>query len=181
MQAAAIDQFGPPEVMHTERLPVPKLGRKEVLIRVATAGVGEWDPSLIDGSFKLGAVRFPRVFGSEGAGTAVAVGAGVTRVVVGDRVYGWGLSSAKGGFFAEHAAIHENDLAPIPRSVAFDEAGALAVSGITAMQGLDHLERSQDVMIIGASGGVATSLSSWPNAWGCECSAWRRRTMESRW
>jgi NADPH:quinone reductase-like Zn-dependent oxidoreductase len=156
MKAAAIDRFGPPEVIHTETLPVPKLGKREVLVQVATAGVGEWDPELIDGSFKIGKVRFPRVFGSDGAGTVVEIGTGVTRVAVGDRVYGWGLASAKGGFFAEYAAIHENDVARIPETVAIDEAGALAVAGITALQGLEHidLEQGQDVMIIGASGGV---------------------------
>ena len=156
MKAAAIDQFGPPEVIHTERLPVPKLGKREVLVQVATAGIGEWDPELIDGSFKIGKVRFPRVFGSDGAGTVVAIGTGVTRFAVGDRVYGWGLASAKGGFFAEYAAIPENDVARVPETVALDEAGALAVSGITALEGLEHLdlEPGQDVMIIGASGGV---------------------------
>jgi NADPH:quinone reductase-like Zn-dependent oxidoreductase len=154
MNAAAIDQFG--EVIHTERLPVPELGKREVLIQVATAGVGEWDPALIDGSFKIGADHFPRVFGSDGAGTVVAIGSGVTRVDVGDPVYGWGLASAKGGFFAEYAAIHENDVARIPRTVAFEQAGALAVSGITALQGLEslELEEGQSLLLIGASGGV---------------------------
>jgi len=127
-----------------------------VLIQISTAGVGEWDPALIDGSFKIGADHFPRIFGSDGAGTVVAVGAGVTRVAVGDRVYGWGLASSKGGFFAQYAAIPENDVARIPRSVAFDEAGALAVSGITALQGLEHLDldEGQSLLLIGASGGV---------------------------
>ncbi len=156
MNAAAIDQFGPPEVIHTERVPVPKLGKKEVLIEVATAGVGEWDPSLIDGSFKVGPDQFPRVFGSDGAGTVVAIGSNVTRVKVGDPVYGWGFANGKGGFFAEYVAINENDVAKVPKTIAFEEAGALAVSGITGLQGLEHLdlEEGQSLLLIGASGGV---------------------------
>jgi len=156
MRAAAIDQFGPPEVVHTEVLPVPRVGKQDVLVRVATAGVGTWDPDLVDGSFQLMKPRFPRVFGSDGAGTVVAVGDDVENFAVGDRVYGWGLSNAKGGFFAEYIALNEREVAPVPDSVSFEEAGALAVCGITALEGLEQLEleAGQTVMIFGASGGV---------------------------
>ncbi len=156
MRAAAMDQFGPPDVVHTEMLPVPKPGRREVLIRVAAAGVGTWDPSLVDGSFQDMKIRFPRVLGSDGAGTVVAVGSEVKQFAVGDRVYGWGLANPKGGFFAEYAAIKARDLAKIPDKLSFEEAGALAVSGITALEGLEHLElhAGESVIIFGASGGV---------------------------
>lgn len=156
MKAAAIDRFGPPANIHTEVLPVPRLGAREVLVEVAVAGVGVWDPDLIDGSFQVRTPRFPQVFGSEGAGTVKAIGKGVKRFAVGDRVYGWGLTSPKGGFFAEYAVIPERDLAQIPGGLSFEEAGALAVSGITALEGLEklELEPGDDVMILGASGGV---------------------------
>lgn len=156
MKAAAIDRFGPPGVVHTETVPVPKLGARELLIEVAFAGVGVWDPELVDGSFKIGKDHFPRVFGSDGAGTVKAVGRDVHRFAVGDRVYGLGFASTKGGFYAEYAVIPEKDLAKVPETVAFDEAGALAVAGITALAGLDalELEAGDSVLIIGASGGV---------------------------
>ena len=156
MRAAAMDRFGPPSVIHTEVLPVPRLGNKEILVRVATAGVGTWDPELVDGSFQDVAARFPRVLGSDGAGTVVAIGSDVKRFAVGDRIYGWGFANRKGGFYAEYAAIAERDAAKIPRSLSFDEAGALAVSGITALQGLEQLglDEGQSVIVFGASGGV---------------------------
>lgn len=156
MRAAAMDHFGDPDVIHTETMQVPKLGKHDVLVRVHTAGVGTWDPSVVDGSFQDMKPKFPRVIGSDGAGTVIAVGDGVERFAVGDRVYGWGLGNAKGGFFAEYAAIHDKNLAPVPETLSFDEAGALAVSGITALQGLDHLEldRGDRIIIFGASGGV---------------------------
>jgi NADPH2:quinone reductase len=156
MKAAAIDRFGPPDVLHTETLPVPTVGKRDILVHVATAGVGTWDPELVDGSFQDVKVRFPRVLGSDGAGTVVAVGDDVERFAVGDQVYGWGLGNPKGGFFAEYAAIKERDAAPIPESLTLDEAGALAVSGITALQGLEQLElhEGQTLIIFGASGGV---------------------------
>jgi NADPH:quinone reductase-like Zn-dependent oxidoreductase len=156
MRAAAFDEFGPPAVVHTEVLPVPELGKTEVLVQTAIAGVGTWDPDLVEGAFHDAKARFPRVIGSDGAGTVVAIGDGVTRFSVGDRVYGWGFGNAKGGFYAEYAAIKERDLAPIPGSITLEEAGALAVAGITAMQGLDalELERGDRVVIFGASGGL---------------------------
>jgi NADPH:quinone reductase-like Zn-dependent oxidoreductase len=156
MRAAAMDHFGSPEVIHTETLPVPKLGKHDILVRVRTAGVGTWDPSLVDGSFQDIKPRFPRVLGSDGAGTIVAVGDGVTNFDVGERVYGWGFGNPKGGFFAEYAAISERDVASIPDTLSFEEAGALAVSGITALQGLERLEleAGQRILIFGASGGV---------------------------
>lgn len=156
MRAAAMDRFGPPDVVHLETLPVPKLGKKDILVKVSIAGVGTWDPSLVDGSFQDVQVRFPRVLGSDGAGTVVAVGADVKRFAVGDRVYGWGFGNRKGGFFAEYAAIPERDVALVPDSLSFDEAGALAVCGITALQGLEQLDldAGQTVLVLGASGGV---------------------------
>lgn len=156
MRAAAFDHFGRPDVVHTETVPVPELGASEVLVHVAVAGVGIWEPSLIDGSFESEDVSFPRVVGSDGAGTVVAVGKNVKRFSVGDRVYGWGFGNKKGGFFAEYAALDERDLAYIPESIAFEEAGALAVAGITALQGLEELDlhEGNSLVIFGASGGV---------------------------
>ncbi|HSQ65174.1 MAG TPA: NADP-dependent oxidoreductase [Polyangiaceae bacterium] len=156
MRAAAMDRFGPPSVVHTEVLPVPKLGKREILVRVATAGVGTWDPDLVDGSFQDVKARFPRVLGSDGAGTIVALGSDVKRFAVGDRIYGWGFANPKGGFYAEYAAIAERDVSKIPDSLSFDEAGALAVCGITALQGLEQLglDEGQSLIVFGASGGV---------------------------
>jgi len=156
MRAAAMDRFGPPEVVHMETLAVPKLGKHEVLVRVSTAGVGTWDPEVVEGTLQDVKVRFPRVIGSDGAGTVVAIGSDVEDFVVGDRVYGWGFGNRKGGFFAEYVAINERDVALVPVSVSFGEAGALAVAGITGLQGLEllGLEEGESVIIFGASGGV---------------------------
>ena len=85
MKAAVIDRFGrPEEVMRVTTVPVPEVGDDEVLIRVAAAGVGPWDPELCEGQFGEDGAQFPRVLGSDGAGTVVAVGAQARRVKVGD-------------------------------------------------------------------------------------------------
>ena len=154
MKAAAIDRFGGPEVLHTETLPVPRPGPKQVLIRLDTAGIGVWDPYVRSGELDLGGRSFPRVIGSDGAGEVIAVGDEVKRARVGDHVYAYAL---EGGFYAEYAAIDEGAIAPIPPGLDAEEAGALGADGVTALRGLDdklHLGPGQTLMIYGASGGI---------------------------
>lgn len=152
MKAVAIKQFGGPDVLHTETLPVPRPREHEVLLRVDTAGIGVWDPWVREGGF--GSKRFPFVIGNDGAGEVVAVGPRVQRVRVGDRAYGYDM---KGGFYAEYVRLHEDRVARIPRGLDAKEAGALGADGITALLGLEdrlQLRRGQSLMIIGASGGI---------------------------
>lgn len=156
MRAAAIDHFGSLDAIHIEQVPVPKLGKRDILVEVATAGVGEWEADRAEGAYQDARPKFPRVLGSDGAGTVVATGDAVERFSTGDRVYGWALGNPKAGFFAEYTPLHESEAAIIPDNITFDEAGALAVAGITALQGLEALElaEGQNVIIFGASGGV---------------------------
>ncbi len=155
MKAEVIDHFGPPDVMHPEVVPVPNLDEDEVLIRVGTAGVGVWDPELCAGEFDTGG-GFPRVLGSDGAGTVTSVGSRVHRFRTGDSVYAWGFLNPKGGFFAEYVVLPEDEVSSVPDTLSQNEAGALAVDGLTALAGLDLLqvEADQTLMILGASGGV---------------------------
>lgn len=155
MKAEVIDHFGPPDVMHAAVIPVPDLDENDVLIRVATAGVGVWDPDLCAGELDTGS-GFPRVLGSEGAGTVTAVGSAVRRFRAGDSVYAWGFLNPKGGLFAEYAALPEDEVSPVPDTLSLEEAGAFAVDGLTALAGLDQLGLApgQTLVILGASGGV---------------------------
>jgi NADPH2:quinone reductase len=154
MKAAVIDHFGGPEVLHVASMPVPEPDENEILVRVNRAGVGVWDPWLREGG--ASSSSFPMILGSDGAGTVAAVGPKVRRFKVGDRVYGYGYDNPKGGFYAEYSAIFEENAAVIPAKIKPDEAGALAVSGITALLGLENLrlDRGRKLMIVGASGGV---------------------------
>src|SRR4051812_7804786 len=86
MKAAVIDRFGKPqEVIHTAAIPVPKIDSNDVLIRVATAGVGVWEPELCEGALGDPPGGFPFVLGSDGAGTVAAAGPDVRRYQRGDR------------------------------------------------------------------------------------------------
>jgi NADPH2:quinone reductase len=160
MKAAAIDRFGPPSVLKLHALPVTPPGPRQVLIELHAAGIGEWDGSIRDGTWKpAGRTRFPLVLGTDGAGIVVAKGARVRRFRVGDRAYGYEPGNSKGGFYAEYIAIDEKSIAPVPRRLDLIQAGAGAVTGLTALQGIDRelkVRRRETVLVFGASGSVGT-------------------------
>jgi NADPH:quinone reductase len=157
MKAAAIDRFGPPSAITLHRLPVPKPGPREILVALRAAGVGGWDESIRDGSWRLpGRTKFPLVLGTDGAGIVAATGARAKRFRAGDRV--WAYDPAA-GFYAEYVAVGENNAGRVPRRLDLDHAGAGAVTALTALQGIDDalkVRRGETVLIFGATGAVGT-------------------------
>jgi NADPH2:quinone reductase len=159
MNAAAVDRFGPPSALTLHELPVPTPGPQEVLIQLDTVGVGSWDASIRDGSWrKPGRPHFPLVPGTDGAGTVVAKGSGVRRFRRGDKVYGYEFGNRQGGFYAEFAVASADHIGRVPKNFDLDEAGAVAATGLTALQGIAalRLRRGETVLIFGASGAVGT-------------------------
>jgi NADPH:quinone reductase-like Zn-dependent oxidoreductase len=106
-----------------------------------------------------------QVLGLDVAGTVVAVGAAVTSFAVGDVVFGIGRGS-----FAEYAAAPAVKLARKPTRLSFEQAAAVPVSGLTALQALrtGHAQAGQHVLVIGASGGVGTFAVQIAHALGAE-------------
>ena len=159
MRAVAIDRFGGPKVLKLHTLPVPMPGPSDVLIEVDTAGVGSWDADIRGGWSPGGRIRFPYVLGSEGSGTVVSLGSRIHRFRIGDRVYAFSWNNPKGGFYAEYTAVPAEKVAPIPKRLDLFHAGAIPITGLTALQGIDdvlELKRDEHILIHGASGGVGT-------------------------
>lgn len=159
MQAMVIDAFGGPERLTVRDVPVPAVGDDEVLVRVDTAGVGVWDAKARRGEWASGHDRFPMVLGAEGSGTIAALGPAVQGFQLGEAVYGYGDGDAKGGFYAEYVVLAAAHVAPFPTSIDFREAGAVPVSGLTALAGIDDavgVRPGQTVLVHGASGSVGT-------------------------
>jgi NADPH:quinone reductase len=159
MRAAAIRRFGPPSALKLQQLPVPEPGSGEVLIALTTAGVGIWDGAIRRGEWRRpGRPKFPLIPGVDGAGIVVARGSRVRRFRVGDRVYAYEFGNPKGGFYAEYVAVHAKHAARVPKSVDLLEAGALATTGLTALQGIDRLDvrNGETLLIFGATGAVGT-------------------------
>jgi NADPH:quinone reductase-like Zn-dependent oxidoreductase len=159
MRAIAIDHPGGPEVLSIRSLPVPELDAGDVLIAVDTAGVGGWDADMRDGWSPSGQPRYPLVLGSDGAGTVAAVGSRVRRFEAGDRVYAYGWDNPKGGFYADYVAVPAESVAHIPGPLDLKHAGAIPITGLTALQGIDgalHVKTGQAVIVHGAAGGVGS-------------------------
>jgi NADPH2:quinone reductase len=159
MFAVAIDRFGGPDVLVGHALPIPHLDVNEVLIAVDTAGVGPWDADVRKGLFAARKPRFPMVLGYDGAGIVAAVGARVRRLKVGDKVYSYNWENPKGGFYAEFVAVPADKVALIPKRLDLHHAGAIATTGLTALQGIDDalaLKKGETIIVHGASGGVGS-------------------------
>jgi NADPH:quinone reductase-like Zn-dependent oxidoreductase len=159
MKAAAIDRFGPPSVLKLHRLPIPQPGAGEVLISLRAAGIGVWDGDIRGGWWPEGRPKFPLILGTDGAGVIAQKGRVRSRFKIGDRVWAYEFINPKGGFYAEYVAVNARHVAPVPKRLDLLSAGASAVTGLTAVQGIDdHLRvrRGTTILVFGATGAVGT-------------------------
>jgi alcohol dehydrogenase len=168
MRGYVLSRYGKAMQMREVRKPVP--GPGEVLIRVHAAGLNTIDYKSRDGAMRMiTRLDLPIVAGSELSGVAEAVGAGVTRVAVGDRVF-TRVDKLKLGAFAEYATVDENLVARMPDRLDFAQAAGLPLAGLAALQALrDELAVKQGdrVLISGGAGGVGTfaiQLAKWMGA-----------------
>jgi len=161
MKAMVRDTYGSADVLELKDIDIPEITDEEVLVRVHAAGVGRDVWHIMTGlpypirlaGYGLRAPKNP-VIGSDMAGVVEAVGKNVTRFRPGDEVFGIGEGS-----YAEYVCAREDKLAPKSTSLTFEQAAVVAIMGSTALQALrDHgkVRPGQEVLIIGASGGVGT-------------------------
>ncbi len=160
MKAIAQDRYGSADVLELREVAEPTVGPKDVLVRVRAAGVdrGVWhlmagEPYAVRLVMGLRGPRQP-VLGMDLAGVVTEVGADVSGFAAGDELFGVGT-----GTFAESAVVREGKVARKPASLSFEEAAAVPVSGVTALQAVRNQARvraGQRVLVIGAGGGVGT-------------------------
>ena len=161
MRAVVQRSYGAADVLGLEEIDVPTPESDEVLLRVHAAGIDRGTWHMLTGRPYLMRIigfgfRRPKnqVPGLDVAGTVVEVGSAVTQFAVGDEVFG-----ISRGSFAEYAVAKESKLAPKPVNLTFEQAAVVPVSGITALQALrdaGNIQPGQQVLIIGASGGVGS-------------------------
>jgi NADPH:quinone reductase len=159
MQAAAIDHGGNATAITVRTLPVPKPAADEVLIALQAAGVASWDVSLRERPEMIKHNAFPLVLGTDGAGVIVALGSAVRGFKPGDRVYSYSWDNPQGGFYAEYVAVPAARVGHVPAALSLKEAGAIATTALTAVQGIDdalHIKKGETLIIHGAAGGVGT-------------------------
>ncbi|UBU14873.1 NAD(P)-dependent alcohol dehydrogenase [Nonomuraea gerenzanensis] len=168
MKAIRYHAYGPPEVLRLEAADLPAVGPGDVLIRVRAASVNPLDWHNLRGKpyfarLTSGLTR-PRLtaLGADLAGVVESVGPGVTAFAPGDEVYGGcGLDLVPGTTgLAEYACLKQDGLVlKMPAGLTFEQAAAVPVAALTALQGLrdkGRLRRGQRVLVNGAAGGVGT-------------------------
>lgn len=174
MRAAQFDRYGGSDVLEIRTIPVPEPGRDEVLVRVHASGLNPKDTIVRGGGLRLLSGRtFPRGTGYDFSGEVAALGARVSDLVPGGRVWGF-LNGFLGGAAADYVAAPRAALAPMPRRLGWIEGGALPLVGSTALQGLRDAARMRPgdrVLIKGASGGVGSAAIQIAKAMGAHVTA----------
>lgn len=155
MRAIVYDRFGPPDVLALREVPAAPCGLGEVRVRVHAAALNPKDSFVRKGRFRLfSGARFPRRIGHDLAGVVEEAGPGAD-LSRGDRVFAM-ISSWAAGALAEEAVLPARECARLPPGLGFEEAAALPLVCLTALQALRDVARVRGgtVLVLGASGGV---------------------------
>jgi len=165
MKAIRVHEFGGPEVLRPEEVAEPQPGEGEVLVRVCAAGVNPVDTYIRSGVHAI-KPSLPYTPGLDAAGVVEAVGAGVTRVAAGDRVYTAGTVS---GAYAELTVCKESQVYRLPERVSFAQGAGVFTPYATAYRALFNRGRGkagESLLVHGASGGVGTAAVQFARAAG---------------
>jgi NADPH:quinone reductase-like Zn-dependent oxidoreductase len=164
MKAFIYERYGPPETLRMADVDQPAPKVDEVLVKVLAVSVNAADWHLLRGKplfsrATLGLLRpKQKILGVDVAGRVEAAGGGVTRFQPGDEVYANLLDHGYGGF-AEYVSVPERVMAVKPAKLSFEEAAAVPMAAVTALQGLRRhgdIQPTDKVLINGATGGVGS-------------------------
>ena len=160
MKAAVYYRYGDAKELQLADLPIPKPGKRQVLIKVAACGINPKDAKLRrgDGKAAMG-TSFPKFTGFDLAGTVAERGPNAARFEIGDDVYGY-LDGLRGGTAAEYVVVQEAKLARAPSRIKLEQAAAIPCAYLTALQAIRNvarLQESESICVYGASGGVGTA------------------------
>ncbi|MBP7960919.1 MAG: NAD(P)-dependent alcohol dehydrogenase [Caldilineaceae bacterium] len=180
MKAIICEQYGSPDLLRFEEVEKPAPKQNEVLVKVHAASLNAYDWHILTADIFLvrlmgGGFLRPKnkIPGADIAGTVEAVGGHVTQFKPGDAVYG-DLAGHTSGSFAEYASVPERALAAKPVNLSFEEAAAVPMAAVTALQGLrdvGQIQPGKKVLINGASGGVGTFAVQIAKTFGADVTA----------
>ena len=181
MKAIVCTKYGSPDVLHLQEVAKPAPKDDEVLIRIHAASINSRDWRMMRANpffIRLvpGGFLKPKnnILGSDVAGRVEAVGRYVKQFTPGDEVFGYLPSATGRGTFAEYVCANENAITPKPANLTFEQAAAVPLAAMTALQGLrdkGNIQLGQKVLINGASGGVGTFAVQIARAFGAEVTA----------
>lgn len=171
MKAIRIHEFGGPEVLRIEDVPIPEPAKDEVLIKVYASGVNPVDWKIRNGARKQKfPSNLPLILGWDVSGVVEKAGSDVKNLNVGDEVYSR-PDPTRNGTYAEYVVVKANQVGHKPKSIDHIHAAAIPLAGLTAWQGLfdyGQLQPGQKVLIHAASGGVgsfAVQFAKWKGAY----------------
>ncbi|MBI3798613.1 MAG: zinc-binding dehydrogenase [Deltaproteobacteria bacterium] len=167
MKAMRAPQFGGPELLRLEDAPDPQVKEGNVIIRVKATGINPADLVRLSGRYPQ-TLPLPYIPGTDVAGEVEALGAGVTQVRVGDRVFGRSLN---GGGYAEKASLPASETIPLPANLSFAEGAAIPVPFYTAYVALHHkaaLKAGETVLVSAGGGGVGVAAIQLAKAAGAQ-------------
>jgi NADPH:quinone reductase-like Zn-dependent oxidoreductase len=179
MKAFVYERYGPPETLRMVEVDEPSPGAGEVLVKVRTVSVNAADWHVLRGKplfsrATLGLLRPKhKILGVDVAGQVEAVGGGVTGFTAGDQVYANLLDHGYGGF-AEYVSVSVDVMALKPATLSFEEAAAVPMAAVTALQGLGRhgpIQPGRQVLINGGSGGVGSFAVQLAKSSGAEVTA----------
>ena len=157
MKAIVVREFGGPEVLKLEEVPDPKPEAGQVVVAVRAAGVNPYDTYMRAGTYGARNPQLPFTPGSDAAGIVEAIGAGVTDLQPGDRVFTTGTLT---GAYAERALCARDRVCRLAENVSFAQGAAIGVPYATAYRALFQIARArpgESLLVHGASGGVGTA------------------------
>ncbi|WP_049650694.1 NAD(P)-dependent alcohol dehydrogenase [Kitasatospora sp. MY 5-36] len=177
MKAVLYDRYGGPDVLYTGRVPRPEPARGEVLVKVRAFSVNGGELAVRSGRLRLLSGRtFPKRVGLDFTGEVAALGAGVTRLAAGDRV--WGVLGRTSGFgsAAEYVTVPVERVGRLPDGLDPVHAAALPVATavITALRDKAGLRPGERLLVRGAAGGVGNAAVQLGRAYGAEVTALAR-------
>lgn len=181
MKAIVLHEHGGIEKLRYEDYPEPKIGERDVLVKIGATSVNRID-FFVRGGYPGVTIKFPHIPGGDIVGTVAAIGTSVRSFKKGDRVLAWPLVACgtcemcqkerRGlclnwqyfglhldGSYAEYARVPEESLISLPKQVSFEEAATLPIAGLTAYHALvtvGQLKKDETVLIWGGSGGLGT-------------------------
>jgi len=159
MKAAVIHRYGDAEVLEVKDIPKPKVGAKDVLIKVHASSINPVDYKIRSGSQQtIIRYKLPVVLGMDLSGEVVEIGNQVKRFKVGDHVYS-SPHHKRAGSYAEFASVHEDQVALKPKNLTFQEAASIPLVALTVWDAFvtkRQLKKGDKVLIHAGSGGVGT-------------------------
>lgn len=168
MRASRVANFGGPEVVVEQPdVPIPVPSPTEVLIRVKAAGINPVETYIRSGSFP-GLPALPYTPGTDCAGVVENVGASVTKVKSGDKVW---THQAISGSYAEFSTALEEAVFILPEELNFEQGAALGIPYLTAYRALVHIadvKSGETVVVNGASGGAGIASIQFAKGFGCK-------------